>query len=135
MSAFDFRPMPRPSRVLQQAVSDLDALIARTNAARGVVPPAPYTGPERRRWRAQRQQGASMNLAPKRTAQQRPIRSVAAVNQQLAATPRRPAPKRVERGAWITRARAVGIWLLRVWVVVGWLLFVPAAIYLWSAQP
>lgn len=130
----DARPMARPSRVLQQVVSDLDVLIARTDAARGVEPP-PYTGPERRRWRAQRHEGAAMNLAPKRTAQPRPLRSVHAVNQQLAATPRRPAPKRVERGAWITRARAVGIWLLRAWVVVGWLLFVPAAIYLLGTAP
>lgn len=131
----DARPLARPSHVLQQAVSDLDALNARANAARGVVPPAPYTGPERRRWRAQRHEGVAMNLAPKRTAQQRPLRSAHAVNQQLAATPRRPRPKRVERGAWITRARAVGIWLLRAWVVVGWLLFVPAALYLLGTAP
>ncbi len=129
----DARPMARPSRVLQQVVSDLDALNARAQAARGVEPP-PYTGPERRRWRAQRHEGVAMNLAPKRTAQQRPNRSSYAANQQLAQTPRRPASKRVERVAWITRARAVGIWLLRAWVVVGWLLFVPAAIYLWSSQ-
>lgn len=49
MSAFDFRPMPKPSPHLQQALADLDAMLARTAAAND-----PYTGPERRKWRAMR---------------------------------------------------------------------------------
>jgi hypothetical protein len=51
--ALDPRPMSKPSRNLQRAVSDLDALIARTEAARmGTC--SDYTGPERRKWRAKR---------------------------------------------------------------------------------
>lgn len=71
-----------------------------------------------------------MNTVPKRTRQQGPLRSAHAVNEKLATTPRCAARKRVERGAWITQARTVGVWLLRAWMVVGWLLIVPAAIYL-----
>lgn len=35
-------------------------------------------------------------------------------------------------GEWITSARHVGLWLLRVWIVVGWLLVVPGWLYLRS---
>lgn len=58
MSAIDPRPMPKPSPYLQQAVSDLDALIARAEAARmGTC--SEYAGPERRKWRAVRKVEAS----------------------------------------------------------------------------
>lgn len=30
--------------------------------------------------------------------------------------------------------RAVGVWLLRAWIVAGWLLFVPLAVYLTGGQ-
>ena len=44
----DTRPMPKVSQDLEQAVAELDALLTRSNAARGVKP---YIGPERRKWR------------------------------------------------------------------------------------
>lgn len=44
----DARPMAKPSRVMAQAVRDMDTAMAR------VRNDLPYTGPERRKWRAMR---------------------------------------------------------------------------------